>query len=116
MSERPTLFPRPFFPALGWPNQELIIAFAVIGLFAFAFAQDPADETMKGALIAGFAGAWGFFLGSSNGARRANDRADVAADTANVLAYKAPTADQPPADAQTASDKRDEFKTNWTEK
>lgn len=32
---------------------------------------------MVGALIAAFAGAWGFYLGSSSGASKANDRADA---------------------------------------
>lgn len=40
----------------------------IVGFFA-AYFSDPSDETMKGALIAAFAGAWGFYLGSSQGAR-----------------------------------------------
>lgn len=59
-------------------DPRLFVAFAIIGLFGWAFAANMGDETMKGALIAAFAGAWGFYLGSSNNAARANDRADKA--------------------------------------
>lgn len=46
----------------------LITILIVVGFFA-AYFMDPGNETMKGALIAAFAGAWGFYLGSSQGAR-----------------------------------------------
>lgn len=59
-------------------DPRLFVAFAIIGMFGWAFARNMGDDTMKGALIAAFAGAWGFYLGSSNNASRANDRADKA--------------------------------------
>lgn len=46
----------------------LVAGSIIVGFFA-AYFSDPTDETMKGALIAAFAGAWGFYLGSSQGAR-----------------------------------------------
>lgn len=45
----------------------LITILIVVGFFA-AYFMDPGNETMKGALIAAFAGAWGYWLGSSHGA------------------------------------------------
>lgn len=62
-------------------DPKLFIASSIIGLFAWAFARtEDADarNLMIGAIIAAFAGAWGYYLGSSNTASRANDRADNA--------------------------------------
>jgi hypothetical protein len=53
---------------LRWPDTRAVIALVIITGFFVAYAQDPSDDTMKGALIAAFAGAWGYFLGSSKGA------------------------------------------------
>jgi len=60
----------PFF------TPQLFIACLVVALFAWALGANPDDDTMKGALIAGFAGAWGYWLGSSQGSAKANERAD----------------------------------------
>jgi len=46
-------------------SARFIIAFSIIWLFGYAYLDDPTDDTMKGALIAAFAGAWGFYLGST---------------------------------------------------
>ena len=46
-------------------DARFIVAMTVIGLFAWAYAENPTDDTLLGALIAGFAGAWGFYLGSA---------------------------------------------------
>jgi hypothetical protein len=43
------------------------IALTIIAAFVAAYFKDPTDDTMKGALIAAFAGAWGYYLGSSKG-------------------------------------------------
>lgn len=51
-------------------DARFVIAVIVLGMFAWALSVDPDDATMKGALIAGFAGAWGYFLGSSSGSER----------------------------------------------
>ena len=45
----------------------LITVVIVVGFFV-AYFMEPSNETMKGALIAAFAGAWGYWLGSSHGA------------------------------------------------
>lgn len=49
-------------------TMRAVVALLIIGAFLAAYLLDPADETMKGALIAAFAGAWGYYLGSSQGA------------------------------------------------
>lgn len=69
----------------GWPSAREIMAFAVVGLFGFAFVSNPTDQTIIGALIAAFAGAWGFYLGGSKvGADTATKNADTLAETARV--------------------------------
>jgi hypothetical protein len=53
---------------LRWPDTRAVVALVIILAFLAAYFLDPSD-TMKGALIAAFAGAWGFYLGSSKGAQ-----------------------------------------------
>lgn len=50
------------------PTTQAMIAGFIILLFGAAYMKEPTDDTMKGALIAAFAGAWGYYLGSSKGA------------------------------------------------
>lgn len=47
--------------------RAVISVVIVVGFFA-AYFMEPGNETMEGALIAAFAGAWGYWLGSSKGA------------------------------------------------
>ncbi len=63
-------------------DPKVLIALVIISYFGLAYMADPKDDTLKGALIAAFAGAWGFFLGSSSGAQQANKRADKAIEVA----------------------------------
>lgn len=58
-------------------DPKFIIAYTIIVGFAFAYYRDP-DDTMKGALIAAFAGAWGYYLGSSNSSNHIRDQMDKA--------------------------------------
>lgn len=81
------------------PSAQLIIALLIIGYFGVAYLIDPADETMKGALIAAFAGAWGFFLGSSSGSKANGDIIRQIAKQPTVTA----TGDQPTITATSAS-------------
>lgn len=61
-------------PAPWWaPDPKAVIAFAIIGLFGYAYINHPTD-LMAGALIAAFSGAWGYYLGSSQGAGKARDQ------------------------------------------
>ena len=69
-----------------WRNDflspKLLIALVVLGMFGWALSVDPDDATMKGALIAGFAGAWGYYLGSSNASSQQHRQMDKALDLA----------------------------------
>jgi hypothetical protein len=46
----------------GWNDPRFVITLLLVGLFGYAFAQDPNDEAMKGAIIAAFSTAYGFWL------------------------------------------------------
>lgn len=59
---------------------RLCITAALIALFAYAYVQNPSDDIMKGALIAAFAAAYGYWLGSSKGS---SDKADQLESRAN---------------------------------
>lgn len=47
-----------------WAEPRFIITLLLIGLFGFAYMHDPADQAMKGAIIAAFSAAYGFWIGS----------------------------------------------------
>lgn len=84
--------------AIGGLDAKLLIAASIIALFATSYFREADKDTrnlMVGALIAAFAGAWGYYLGSSNNAAKANDRADLAIDTAAEAVKKLPP--PPPA-------------------
>jgi hypothetical protein len=57
---------------------QFVVAYTIIICFFLAYLNNPKDETMKGALIAAFSGAWGWWLGSSKGSQDNTRRADVA--------------------------------------
>lgn len=65
-------------------DPRFIVSLIVMAIFAWAFGANPADDTMKGALIAGFAGAWGYWLGSSRGAQSQSENVSKALDLANT--------------------------------
>lgn len=77
-----------------WADPRLLITLLLIGLFAWAYSANTGDDTMKGALIAAFAGAWGYWLGSSRGsadnAARADKALDIAAAAQTVTIERAP--------------------------
>ncbi len=64
-------------------NPRFIVAYTIIMGFAVAYIHRPSD-TMNGALIAAFAGAWGYYLGSSNGTSQIRDQMGKALDLATV--------------------------------
>lgn len=78
-------------------DPRLFVAFTIIGLFGWAFARNTDNETMVGALIAAFAGAWGYYLGSSNSANQANDRADRGLEVVHDAIRQMPTPPPPAA-------------------
>lgn len=86
-------------------DPRFIIALMVIGLFGWVVFADPADETIRGALIAGFAGAWGYYLGSSRGTSEANARTDKALDVAVASAAPSVKVDPPATITETKTTK-----------
>lgn len=83
---------------VGAIEPKFIIAATIIGLFAWAFAGTKDRDTanlMVGALIAAFAGAWGYYLGSSSTASVAHDRADKALDLGREAVKALPKKEAP---------------------
>lgn len=75
------------------PSEHFAMALLLIGLFAWAFAEKPDDETMRGALIGAFAAAWGYYLGSSRQSNEKTEQLTQALDvakTAQATENKAP--------------------------
>jgi len=62
-------------------DPKFVIAYTIILGFAAAYICNPSD-TMNGALIAAFAGAWGYYLGSSNGSSQQRENTSKALDLA----------------------------------
>jgi hypothetical protein len=99
---------------------QFLIALILISMFARAFEKSDDKDVrnlMVGALIAAFAGAWGYFLGSSNASGRANDRADAGLAIAQeaIKQLPAPTPDpvvtlQPGEVAQAAPETEEKVK------
>lgn len=73
-------------------DPKFVIAYTIILGFAAAFVHDP-SETMTGALIAAFAGAWGYFLGSSNSSNQVREQVGKALDLAAAVAPSPPEPD-----------------------
>ena len=74
-----------------WPEAREVMAFAVVGLFGWAFFKNPTDTLMVGALIAAFSTAYGFYLGGSKvGSDTATRNADTVAKAAETNADPQP--------------------------
>jgi hypothetical protein len=86
-------------------DPRFVIAMSIILLFAGAYIADP-DATMRGALIAAFAGSWGYYLGSSSGSAKSADNLGKALDAAaSILPPTPPVAVLKPGEtAQAAPD------------
>lgn len=85
----------------GFADPRFAIAYTIILGFAAAYIWNP-SETMNGALIAAFAGAWGYYLGSSNSSNTVREQVGKALDiaTAAVTPSDTPqpvTIEQPPS-------------------
>lgn len=80
-------------------DPKILIALGIIALFARSLIEDPKDDTLKGALIAAFAGAWGYYLGNSNNAARAGDRSDASLAIAHEAIKALPAPIEPKVDA-----------------
>lgn len=64
-------------------DPKFIVAYTIILVFVGAYAYHP-TETMTGAIIAAFAGAWGYYLGSSNSSNAVRDQVGKALDIAST--------------------------------
>lgn len=73
-------------------DPRFVIAYTIIIGFAVAYIWNPSD-TMNGALIAAFAGAWGYYLGSSSVTGQQRDLASKAVDLAAAVLPSPPTPD-----------------------
>lgn len=65
-------------------DPRFVVAYTIILGFAVAYIHNPSD-TMNGALIAAFAGSWGYYLGSSSGASNTREQVGKALDLATSL-------------------------------
>lgn len=63
----------------GFADPKFVIAYTIVIGFAAAYVYNPSD-TMNGALIAAFAGAWGYYLGSSNSSNHVRAQIDKVLD------------------------------------
>ena len=73
----------------GFKDPKFVIAYSIVLGFAAAYVYNP-SETMNGALIAAFAGAWGFYLGSSNSSNEVRGQVGQALDLAQKVAPDKP--------------------------
>jgi len=64
-------------------DPRFAISYTIILLFGGAYIFNP-SETMNGALIAAFAGAWGYWIGSSSGSAKNADNTGKALDIASA--------------------------------
>lgn len=53
-----------------WRTPHFTICLIAIGIFAWAYAENPGDQTLIGAIIGAFNMAVGYWLGSSSGSAR----------------------------------------------
>ena len=73
-----------------WLEPRFVITLLLIGLFGFAYFNDPADQAMKGAIIAAFSAAYGFWIGSKN-SEQATANTGKAFDAIRAAAEATPT-------------------------
>lgn len=71
---------------------RFLIAYGILIGFFVAYGFNPSD-TMNGALIAAFAGAWGYYLGSSNSSQEIRKQMGQTLDIAHQALPPAPHPD-----------------------
>lgn len=72
-----------------WGDPRFLITLLLICLFGYAYADDPSDQAMKGAIIAAFSAAYGFWLGSK-GNEKATENTSKAFDAIRAAQESAP--------------------------
>ena len=65
-------------------DPRFAVSLIIMGIFAWAFAENVGDDTMKGAIIGALNIAVGFWLGSSRGAQSQTENVGKALDLANT--------------------------------
>jgi hypothetical protein len=75
-----------------WNDPRFVITLLLIVLFGCAYYNDPSDQAMKGAIIAAFSAAYGFWLGSKN-SEKATENTSKAFDA--IRAAQAAPASEP---------------------
>ena len=70
-----------------WADPRVAITFCLILLFAYAYAQEPSDQAMKGALIAAFAAAYGYWIGAAKANETATENTGKAFDAIKAAAH-----------------------------
>lgn len=66
------------------PDPPTCMAFTVVVFFGVVYWSNPKDESLKGAVITAFSSGYGYLIGSSQGAKKANDRLANATGTDEV--------------------------------
>lgn len=92
---------------MSFRDPKFAIAYTIITAFFVAYINDP-SETMNGALIAAFAGAWGYYLGSSSSSGQIREQMGKVIDIAAASAPEPTKPDvtlQPGETAQAAPEK-----------
>ena len=67
-------------------DPRFAVSIIIMGIFAWAFAENVSDDTMKGAIIGALNIAVGFWLGSSRGAQSQTENIGKALDLATTNA------------------------------
>lgn len=80
-----------------WSEPPVWVTMALIGLFAFAYINNPSDESMKGALIAAFAAAYGYWIGANQQSAKTTENTGKAFDAIAAAATSTPAALDPNA-------------------
>jgi len=73
----------------GLRDPKFVISLIVLGIFAWAFASNVSDDTMKGAIIGALNVVAGYWLGSSNSSNTVREQVGKALD---IAAAAQPTA------------------------
>jgi len=80
-----------------WYEPPVWVTMALIGLFAYAYISNPADESMKGALIAAFAAAYGYWIGANQQSAKSTENTGKAFDAITAAASSTPGTADPSA-------------------
>jgi hypothetical protein len=76
-----------------WNDPRVLVTLILICLFGYAYVREPGDEAMKGALIAAFAAAYGYWIGANQSSAKATENtSDAFAAVREAIASRPPDA------------------------